>query len=101
MTGNQWESYHEIESGVYQLVIGLERTTIVVVGALGEHEFPRGTYVYTGRASKWLNKRVARHLRPEKRLRWHIDYLLEHARIDAIGVYPGNATTDTDALSNA
>jgi len=27
---------------------------------------------------------LARHLRAEKRLHWHIDYLLQHARIEAI-----------------
>ena len=25
--------------------------------------------------------RIARHLRPDKRLRWHIDYLLQFARV--------------------
>ncbi len=94
VTGNHREGYHKIDSGVYQLVIGLERTTIIVVGALGAHDFPHGTYIYTGRAARGLNKRVERHIRPEKRLRWHIDYLLEHARIDAIAVYPGNGTAE-------
>jgi len=48
----------------------------VSIGRLGEFDFPAGDYVYTGSARRNLEARVARHLRREKRLRWHIDYLL-------------------------
>lgn len=37
-----------------------------------------------------LSKRIARHQRKEKKLRWHIDYLLSHPEVELIEVisYP-------------
>lgn len=60
----------------YQLLIELDRPLRLVVGRLGEFEFPPGRYVYTGSAKRNLEARIARHLRTDKTLRWHIDYLL-------------------------
>jgi Uri superfamily endonuclease len=60
----------------YQLVIEVPSPLHLPVGRLGEHEFPAGTYVYTGSARRGFEARLARHARAEKRLRWHIDYLL-------------------------
>lgn len=60
----------------YQLRIDVPRRQRVRIGRLGEFEFPAGRYVYTGSATRNLAARVARHLRREKALRWHIDYLL-------------------------
>mgnify|MGYP001773815639 CR=1 FL=1 len=54
------------------------------VGKLGTFLFPAGKYVYTGSALNGLENRLARHLRKEKRLRWHIDYLLQHAQVEGI-----------------
>lgn len=60
----------------YQLVIEVERPVRCRVGRLGVFEFPAGYYLYTGSALRNFEARVARHQRPAKRLRWHIDYLL-------------------------
>jgi Uri superfamily endonuclease len=60
----------------YQLLIDVPRRQRVQVGRLGEFEFPAGRYVYTGSAKRNLAARIARHLRRQKALRWHIDYLL-------------------------
>jgi Uri superfamily endonuclease len=60
----------------YQLVIRVARPVEVGVGGLGTFTFPKGTYVYTGSARRNFEARIARHLRKEKALRWHIDYLL-------------------------
>ena len=60
----------------YQLSIVIDQPVRVRVGRLGEFLFPAGRYVYTGSARRNLEARVARHLRQEKALRWHIDYLL-------------------------
>ncbi len=64
------------------------------IGALGEFLFDPGTYIYTGRAIRNLRSRVNRHLRREKKLRWHIDYLLDHARIEHILVFPDQAASE-------
>ncbi|MDR2240657.1 MAG: GIY-YIG nuclease family protein [Zoogloeaceae bacterium] len=60
----------------YQLRIVLDRPARLRVGRLGVFDFPAGRYVYTGSARRNLEARIARHLRKEKRLRWHIDWLL-------------------------
>lgn len=56
------------------------------MGALGKIEFGKGTYAYVGSAQNGIEKRVARHLRREKRKFWHIDYLLaqEAVRIEKV-----------------
>lgn len=60
----------------YQLLIELPRAVTITVGRLGRHRFEPGRYIYTGSARRNLEARIARHLRKEKTLRWHIDYLL-------------------------
>jgi Uri superfamily endonuclease len=60
------------------------------VGKLGAAVFPQGTYVYTGSAMNGLAARLRRHSNRNKKLHWHIDYLLalSEARIQRIFVYP-------------
>ncbi len=60
----------------YQLHIRLNQPLRLQIGRFGEFDFPAGDYVYTGSAKRNFEARVARHLRRDKRLRWHIDYLL-------------------------
>jgi Uri superfamily endonuclease len=60
----------------YQLSIEVRRPVRVVVGRLGQFLFPAGRYAYSGSARRNFEARIARHLRTEKTLRWHIDYLL-------------------------
>ena len=75
------------DSGLYQLVIRLGEKHVIDVGRLGRFAFPAGYYVYTGSARRGLEARVARHLRKEKRLRWHVDYLLTRARVVEVKRY--------------
>ncbi|MCK5092098.1 MAG: GIY-YIG nuclease family protein [Gammaproteobacteria bacterium] len=67
----------------YQLFIELAKDTEIQVGKLGKFSFPAGNYVYTGSARKNMEARIQRHFSKDKRLRWHIDYLLNspHAQI--------------------
>lgn len=60
----------------YQLEIALSLPTQLTIGRLGVFDFPAGRYVYTGSALRNIEARIARHLRAEKKLKWHIDYLL-------------------------
>jgi len=62
--------------GRYQIVIRVREQCSIEIGRLGMFRFPAGYYIYTGSAVRSLRARVKRHLRREKRLRWHIDYLL-------------------------
>lgn len=74
----------------YQLRIRVNKAICVAIGALGRHHFPQGEYVYTGSAKRHLHARLARHLRPEKKLRWHIDYLLAHPAVCIVSVTTSN-----------
>lgn len=62
--------------GIYALVIFLDADAEIKIGALGKIDFAKGHYVYVGSAQNSIEKRVKRHLRKEKKLFWHIDYLL-------------------------
>jgi Uri superfamily endonuclease len=70
-----------MDSGVYHLLVSVRSGRHIKIGQLGRHWFPRGYYVYTGRAKKGLQKRLERHWRRDKKRRWHIDYLLHHAQL--------------------
>ncbi len=75
-----------MNSGAYQLLIEVKKDVKINIGALGELPFDKGFYVYTGSAMKGLEARVARHRRKDKKLRWHIDYLLNHRSAKIIDV---------------
>lgn len=60
----------------YRLFIRVEAPLRLPVGRLGSFDLPPGDYVYTGSARRNLEARIARHLRRDKPLHWHIDYLL-------------------------
>jgi Uri superfamily endonuclease len=70
----------------YQLLIEVASPVSVAVGRLGTFGFPAGRYVYTGSARRNFEARIARHLRAEKTLRWHIDYLLAAPGVSVTGV---------------
>ena len=70
----------------YQLKIEIVRPVTITVGRLGEFLFPAGRYVYTGSAKRNFEARIARHLRKEKSIRWHIDWLLTARGVTVAGV---------------
>ena len=61
----------------YQLFIAVSQLVSCRIGKLGTFPLPAGQYVYTGSARRALEARIARHLRQDKAMRWHIDYLLQ------------------------
>ncbi|MBI2320277.1 MAG: GIY-YIG nuclease family protein [Betaproteobacteria bacterium] len=70
----------------YQLGIAVKKPIRIRVGRLGHFLFPAGRYVYTGSAKRNLDARIARHLRKEKGLRWHIDWLLSASGVKVVRV---------------
>ena len=63
--------------GCYCLIIHVRKHCPIKIGKkLGALEFERGIYVYVGFAMNSLKSRLNRHLSNEKKLHWHIDYLL-------------------------
>ena len=72
------------DGGTYALVIVLGVRLRLPIGRLGIRSLPPGYYVYIGSALGGLSSRLSHHLRSEKRLHWHIDYLLRQAAVAQI-----------------
>lgn len=98
------------DPGTYALVLYHPRAQTIRIGKLGAFKFPRGYYMYIGSAMNGLSARIARHLvnnrlasraqdedhaalngwrERKKKIRWHIDYLLEHARVTEVMSHQG------------
>lgn len=67
------------DRGDYVLILQLAKERTISVGSLGAVNFRKGFYMYAGSARKGLTGRMARHLRKQKRVFWHVDYLSTHA----------------------
>jgi len=67
------------QKGSYIIITECRRKTEITVGKLGPITFPMGFYAYVGSAMSGLETRVGRHLRSNKTMHWHIDYLLQKA----------------------
>jgi Uri superfamily endonuclease len=70
--------------GSYILLVELATKKDIFVGKLGYVSLPKASYAYVGSAMNGLSARLARHLRGEKKLHWHIDYLLKEAEVKEI-----------------
>ena len=71
----------------YILVINVSEDLKIRVGRLGEVFFKYGDYLYIGSARGCLETRLQRHLRKEKRIFWHIDYLLENQKVKILQIW--------------
>ena len=71
--------------GSYLLLMELKNDKKISVGKLGEIKFNKGIYVYVGSALNGLDQRIQRHLRKNKKIHWHIDYLLKYT--DLVDVF--------------
>ena len=72
--------------GTYLLLAQLNHEADIRVGRLGKFCFAAGWYAYAGSAlgPGGLPARLARHRHTDKRLHWHIDYLLRYAVLETI-----------------
>ena len=70
--------------GCYCLIIELNENKKLKIGSRLKIDFKKGYYVYIGSAMNNLKSRVKRHLSNEKKLRWHVDYLLKHSEITEV-----------------
>jgi len=73
----------------YQLHIHLNKNIEIEIGKLGKFTFPMGNYVYTGSAKKNIDERIKRHKSnsSDKKLYWHVDYLLNDKNAKIIEVH--------------
>ena len=75
--------------GVYVLVLYLPVKKTITAGGAGTHTFEKGWHTYCGTAhgSGGLRARLTRHIRrlgENKKPKWQIDYVREHATIEEI-----------------
>ena len=73
--------------GIYVLIIQVGEDIDINVGALGIKSFTKGLYAYVGSAQTNMEQRIKRHLRKQKQIFWHIDYLLEKATVEIMKVF--------------
>jgi sugar fermentation stimulation protein A len=64
-----------MDKGSYLIVFSNKERFKKPIGALGEREFQEGYYVYAGSAMNSLEKRIRRHGKKNKKVRWHLDYI--------------------------
>ena len=67
----------------------------IKIGKIGPINFKKGYYVYIGSAMNSLESRIRRHLSDEKKLHWHIDYLLEKSEITDV-IYNENKKVECE-----
>lgn len=67
--------------GVYTLIIEFDTSRTITIGKRGSISFAAGYYAYVGSALNGLEGRIARHLKEDKLLHWHIDYFLQKAQV--------------------
>ena len=85
-------------TGIYVVLAELNHEQDVQVGKKKNFAFREGFYGYVGSALVNLEKRIARHIKPDKKLHWHIDYLLQTARVRAV-IYAETAEKKECALA--
>lgn len=67
--------------GIYLLIMTLPKDTSVRVGKREVIHFKKGCHAYVGSALNGLDQRIQRHLKTNKKIHWHIDYLLPFTEI--------------------
>ena len=75
------------KEATYVLMIKISENCETSVGGLGKILFKKGDYVYIGSAKGCLQSRLRRHLRKEKKIYWHIDYLLKSEKSKVFKVW--------------
>lgn len=82
----------------YAIYLEVPETVSLQIGKLGMFEFPKGTYIYVGSAKRTIKNRILRHIKKEKPLRWHFDYLRPYGEITSIETF--NDQIDECSLAN-
>ncbi len=78
--------------GAYCIIIEVKKDSSVKIGALGKIKFKKALYCYVGSAMNNLEKRIKRHLKKDKKLHWHIDYLLKNKNTEIKKVFYKEST---------
>jgi len=81
--------FAEEDSGIYIVVVKIEKNKTIPTGKLEYSKYKSGYYVYAGSAKTNLLKRIKRHINKKKKtFHWHIDYLTAAAEeVKTFGIY--------------
>jgi Uri superfamily endonuclease len=94
-------------TGAYVLLISVQAPISLCIGKLGKMDFRPGWYVYIGsamgHASTSLHHRLRRHFAPvnQKRMHWHVDYLLASPQSNLAGavIIPSSKKVECEIVS--
>ncbi len=80
-----------VNKGIYTLEIFAQKLFGVSIKKFSHNTFPQGYYYYVGSAQKNLRQRLARHIRKNKKIHWHIDHItvLDSNELEQIFLFPG------------
>jgi len=70
--------------GSYVLLIQLLEEQTIIIGSLKAVRFSSGYYAYVGSAMGGFKSRLSHHLQGNKKPHWHIDYLLQKAKVTSV-----------------
>jgi len=77
--------------GIYALIIKIKEQIALTIGKNRRYNFFPGYCVYIGSAlgkySTNIENRLKRHFSPNKKIFWHIDYLLNSPKVEAIKAF--------------
>jgi endonuclease-3 len=82
--------------GSYILFIKLDEDRLIEYGVKKKNYFKKGFYIYVGFAINSLENRIERHLRNNKKIHWHIDYLLNYGQMISIFYRESNNREECD-----
>jgi len=82
--------------GSYVLIIENKKDQSIKIGSLRNIFFKKGFYAYIGSALNNLEARIKRHLKDDKKLHWHIDYLLKKTEIKDVFCKESTAREECD-----
>ncbi len=80
-------------AGAYALLIRLDRPMRPAIRTLAPATLAAGYYLYLGsaRGPGGIRARVARHLRRDKPIHWHVDHLTTKGRVTRVIAAPGGS----------
>lgn len=83
------EVHLQEEHTLYAIRCHLSEEKVITIGKLGTFTFPSGHYLYVGSAKRNIRARVNRHLKVEKKMHWHFDYLRPYVQVVKVETFDG------------
>ena len=82
--------------GSYILIVKIPEDKRIRIGKLGHIDFAKGFYIYVGSAMNGLEGRIRRHLSENKKLHWHLDYLLGEGEVVEVYIKESNSREECE-----